>query len=225
MARAVAETREAARSRPLRITATACFTHTNLMPGLSEFWCLHPDVPVSLTPDHRMHDLRDGAFDMAFRTGDGHWPDGEATAFARTPTSLVGAPQLVGSERAPQDLPWIGPLTDYDRRLMRLIGVDPARVTVNTFDIQGLFIEAAVQGLGLMFSTDLVCDASVEQGRLARVPTEGLPEASYWIVRPRGPGGQSHPAADVFADWMLQRGPVSGASVSPGSAAMSAGAC
>lgn len=201
VAAAVEAARSAEQRRGVRMTATPALTQSLLLPRLGRFWAQHPSITVSVTPTYEVIDLAAAGYDLGIRSGRAGqtWPGLESEEVAEAQYILVGAPSLVGSGRAVADLPWIGPFDRHEAQMLRESGRDPERMTVNVIDDAVLSVLAAVQGLGLLFVTDVIVRDDLEAGRLVQVPFGALPRFSYHIVAPPGP---RRPAVQAFVAWL-----------------------
>ncbi|HVL21483.1 MAG TPA: LysR family transcriptional regulator, partial [Amaricoccus sp.] len=73
IAQAVDEVTGADAGRPLQVTTTSAFASNWLMPRLSEFRHLHPEVELMLNPTSQLIELAPGGVDVAIRFGTGTW--------------------------------------------------------------------------------------------------------------------------------------------------------
>ncbi|MTH97549.1 LysR family transcriptional regulator [Roseibium sp. RKSG952] len=99
-------------ARPLNVTATPTFAVSWLMPRISEFRMMHPDIELMLNTTAEVVSLEPGGVDLAIRYGGGEWPGLDAELLLKTNYVVVGATSLVGDVevREPEDLlqfPWL----------------------------------------------------------------------------------------------------------------------
>lgn len=81
---------------PLRVTLTPAFAAQWLIPRLGAFWKAHPEIGLSLHPEHRVTDLRRDGLDLAIRFGDGKWPGVEAEFLTSAHYIIVAAGSVDG---------------------------------------------------------------------------------------------------------------------------------
>jgi LysR family transcriptional regulator, glycine cleavage system transcriptional activator len=195
---------QADRSRGLRVTLTHGFAHEVVVPALPEFWAAHPDIPLTLVPDSRVTDLRRDAFDLAVRSGDGQWTDGEVAPLHLTRVVLAGSPAL--AEAAVRDIhavPWIlSPADERELSWLDAHGVDHSWLKITEIALPTLACTAAAHGLGLLFATETILRDHIAAGRLRIVPGWTLPETAYWTVTPHGP---PRAATQTFVGWLRRR--------------------
>jgi LysR family glycine cleavage system transcriptional activator len=190
---------QAERRRGLRVATSTFIGQTVILPRLPEFWALHPGIEVKMTPVGPEYDLRADGFDLAIVGFEDPKTDVEILPFARTRWVLAGAPALVGD--GPVDLsnlPWLSS-DPFELELLERagIGLDPAkRLEIGTPHLE---IAAAVLGLGLIVSVELIIRDELAKGQLRVLPVEGLPKAQYNLVLPSGP---RRAATQAFVDWV-----------------------
>lgn len=204
MATALAEAQHSDRSRGLRITLTPGFAQSVILPVLADFWTQHPDIPVSLVPEHRNADLAREGYDLAIRAGQPPWPGTAAQLLVRTRMIVAGAPALVARSTDPAALPWILNAGDpVEAGWLATRGLHADRLQVAYIENAMLAIAAALRGMGLLFSTELILREPLASGALQVLPGwEGLPENAYWAVMPEGP---PRAPVGVFLDWLRKR--------------------
>jgi LysR family glycine cleavage system transcriptional activator len=202
--------------RPVRITLSPGFATQWLMPRLKNFWALHPDVALSLHPEHREVDLRREGMDLGIRYGNGDWPEVESRYLTSARLVVAGAPELLGGEGGimsldqAQDLspeqmrrlPWVmSDNTPEELRWMQIHGLDPEGLHATYFPDEELTLAAARQGLGLIVESYALLEEDLRQQRLKVVfdSRDRLP--GYFIVTPGGP--QRRGAREVLA-WLAK---------------------
>lgn len=193
--------------RPVRITLSPGFATQWLMPRLREFWALHPEIALSLHPEHRLVDLRREGMDLGIRYGNGDWQGVEARYLTSARLVVAGAPELVGAqtELTPEEMRrqhWV--MTDNtleELRWMETHGLDPAGLRTTYFPDEELTLAAARQGLGLLVESYALLEEDLKRDRL-RVVFDGrdrLP--GYFIVTPPGPQRRG---ARAFLSWLAK---------------------
>jgi LysR family glycine cleavage system transcriptional activator len=200
---ALDEARRTDRRRGLRITLTPGFAQHVVLPALAGFWTAHPDIPVSLVPETRLADLPREDFDLAIRSGKGPWPGCEAQLLCRTRMVVVGTPALLATSDDPADLPWILNADDrVEEAWLAQRGLVPDNLKTVYIENAMLATAAALRGMGLLFSTEIILRDALASGDLVTLPGWTLPEAAYWAVTP--PGEPRAPVG-VFLDWLKKR--------------------
>lgn len=192
-------------SDPITVTMTPSFAVQWMMPRLWKFWEDHPDIGVSLRPDHRIIDLRREGIDLGIRFGSGKWPGVVAEYLTSARYVVVGAPEILGDRMrlSPEEMnamPWVGEENWPERtNWLKSIGVDPGKVDMTLFPNEELALTAARQGYGLHVESAALVEEDVEEGKL-RIVYDGkevLP--AYFIVVPPGP---QRSATRIFTKWL-----------------------
>lgn len=193
--------------RPVRITLSPGFATQWLMPRLKNFWALHPEVALSLHPEHRLVDLRREGMDLGIRYGNGDWPGVEARYLTSARLVIAAAPELLGGRQTVpldqmRDLPWV--MTDNtpeETRWMEKHGLDPNPPDAAYFPDEELTLAAARQGLGLIVESHALLEEDLKRGRLRVVfdSRDRLP--GYFIVTPPGPQRRD---AHAFLAWLAK---------------------
>jgi len=190
---------------PVTVTTTPSFAVQWIMPRLWSFWEEHPEIAVSLRPDHRLIDLRREGIDLGIRFGSGEWPGVEAEYLTSARHVVVGSPDLVGAEGTPTAaemtaMPWVGEDNWPERaEWLAAQGIDPARIEMTSFATEELAREAARQGYGLFVESAALIETDIAEGWLRVVldPREDRP--AYFVVTPSGP---QRAAARTFIRWL-----------------------
>jgi LysR family glycine cleavage system transcriptional activator len=190
---------------PVTVTTTPSFAAQWIMPRLWAFWEAHPDINVSLRPDHRLTDLRREGIDLGIRFGNGSWPGVEAEFLTSARYVVVGTPELVGdrtnlTREEMIALPWVGEENWPERsNWLRANGIDPERLDMTLFPSEDLALTAARQGYGLHVESAALVEEDIAQDRLRAVfdPKDDRP--AYFIVTPPGP---KRAATRTFIRWL-----------------------
>lgn len=193
--------------RPVRITLSPGFATQWLMPRLKNFWAAHPEVALSLHPEHRVVDLRREGMDLGIRYGNGDWPGVEAHYLTSARLVVAGAPELLGGRTGltpaeMRGLPWV--MTDNtpeETRWMETHGLDTEPQDAAYFPDEELTLAAARQGLGLLVESYALLEEDIRRGRLRVVfdSRDRLP--GYFIVTPPGPQRRG---ARAFLAWLAK---------------------
>lgn len=190
--------------RTLRLTVTPTFASRWLAVHLPEFEAQHPDIGIKIDVSA---DVRPSGYDLAIRSGDGGWPDVDATAlFAVEATPMLSAKLPSGRAlTAPADLatfPMI-PSSDWPRWFAaQLLPIPDTRTGRRAaYPSQDLAAQAALEGKGVALLSPRLFAAELASGRLIQPFSFILsgPD-SYWLVEAKA---DRNSAATVFRDWLL----------------------
>jgi LysR family glycine cleavage system transcriptional activator len=202
---AIAALRNQSTDRPLSVTLPPAFAAEWLMPRLARFWKRHPEIPLSLIPEHRIIDLREAGAVIGIRFGDGKWPGVLSEFLVEAPQIVVGAPELLGgrktlSLREMSMLPWVRE-GDWPEQMQLLesIGLKPSALKFTDFPNEELALSAAREGLGLHLESEALVDEDIRNGWLVKIHEIRDESLGYYIVRLPGP---ISPAARTFIDWV-----------------------
>lgn len=201
------DTARARADRPVAITLSPSFAANWLMPRLGRFWRAHPDIQLSLQPDHRVVDLAREGFDLGIRFGRGKWPGVEARHLAPAHYVIVATPALLGGRttltRAElAAMTWVLEPDWPEQRqwLAAQTGLDTATLRIHEFATDELALGAARQGLGLHVSSFALVEGDLRTGRLA-IACETRDDAlAYYTVTTPGP---QRPQAKTFIRWLM----------------------
>ncbi len=191
--------------RPVRLTLSPSFAAQWLMPRLRDFWERHPDIGLSLHPDHRVLDLRREGLDLAIRYGRGKWPGLTAVYLASARLVVAGSPAIMGArdrmtkaEMAAAD--WIL-MRDWPEQddYLRSLGFDPGTLSRTDFPNEELSIAAARQGLGLVVESQALLEDDLRTGSLCLVHDSRDTLPAYFMVTLPGP--QRAPVR-AFLKWL-----------------------
>lgn len=202
--RSVANLTEAQHQRPLKLTTTAMFASTWLVPRLGSFRLAHPGVDLVLDPSPALRPLEPGGFDAAIRHGTGDWPGLDAVALMPAPLVVVAAPALLegpyqGAKEALTGLPWLSELEQNEASLfLSRQGVAKA-LSGGVIHLPGnLMLDAARAGNGLAVVTEVLVAGDIACGRLQVVLRDQTARAYYLVTRP----GIQRPPLRAFCRWL-----------------------
>ena len=205
----------------LVLSVLSSFASKWLVPRLTRFRRLCPDIEITLYPSPILPDFEAGAADAAIL-----WcetpPEGFAChRFLEEEVFPVCAPAL-----AEGDPPIAEPLDLARHSLLRsathdlwsvwlaAAGVaELERLRGPVFDDASMMIEAAVDGLGIGLARGALAVDDLAAGRLVRPFALGLPSPfAYHLIYPRR--AVTHPAVAAFTEWLLAE---AGAQTTPSS--------
>lgn len=200
----------------LRVSLPGSFGQLWLGPLIVDFLRAHPRVSIEADTTNRYVDLIGEGFDLAVRLGE--LPDsqlvarrvGERRRLICASPGFVAAHAPIRSPRDLQDLPclcYTGRRQPYRWDFARADGT-ALGVTVRgplASDSAELLTQAALAGLGVLFTSDWYVTRELSAGRLIEL----IPD---WTIRDRGALYVVTPALDgmpsktrAFSDWMASR--------------------
>lgn len=208
----VAELRGAGRVKPVTVSAAIGFTGLWLLPRLSRFQALHPDVDVRVSAHNRVMDLRHDGVDLAIRyTSAGRAPPGARRLFDEVVVP-VASPALCVTAMSRRALPTLS-LLEFDdprypwlhwRPWLAAVGWKDAKprafLQFNQYD---MVIQAALAGQGVALGRRGLIGPLLEQGQLVALAAPRAGDVAgygYWLLQaedaPRGEVAQ-------VADWIV----------------------
>lgn len=194
----------------LRVTASASFGRSHIVPFVPEFLRLHPEVTLDLNLTDAVIDIVHQGYDLAFRIGDLAPSSLLAQKIDDNPSVLVAAPDYLaraGRPESPGDLLSHAYIPLGAMRTWRLqsdksesseIAIS-GPVSVNLGDAMADWVRA---GVGIGHSSLWHCAADLCAGRLVRVLPDYwiFQESKIWAVRP--PGKLMHARVKAFVNFM-----------------------
>lgn len=214
---ATLETFEARRLRRevvLRVSTTASFAATWLVPRLGRFTAAHPLIELNLdtSPDLVAIGRGASAADIAIRHGLGDYAGLRSERLLQPRLVPVGSPDFLRRAviRSPSDclrLPLLQDVDGMDWTLwLRALGVsDPESLATHgpRLGDDHLLIRAAVAGQGLALVRDTYAASEIAAGRLAvAFDAPQTTNFAYWLVTQPGADKQ-WPAIAVFRKWLI----------------------
>jgi LysR family glycine cleavage system transcriptional activator len=200
---------------PLVISSTASFATKWLVPRLTAFQTLHPEIEVQLSTSFELVDFQRDTVDAAVRWGLGKWPGLHVERLFGQDLFPVCAPAMTKGRNGlkhPADLSHATLLhTTTARDDWRLWltaagvkGVDAARGPV--FDQLFTALQAAIDGVGVALGHTQLVERDIAAGRLVQPFDLTLPiEAAYYFVCP--PAALKRRKVKGFHDWLLSLTP------------------
>lgn len=196
---------------------TLAFSHFWILPRLSDFRALHPEINLKILSDEAPIDLRRDRVDAVVRYGTPPFADGQCLASRPDTVFPVCSPRLIDQlGLAPETadlgtLPLIASDTVSPTWLTwgtwaAAVGLGPAigRLSDRSrlrFNHYTETIEAALNGQGVALGWSMLVANHLREGRLVRLGTRALTtrEQYCFVV---GRSVENHPAARALATWM-----------------------
>ncbi len=199
------------RGTELRISLLSSFAVHWLIPRLSRFQALHPDIELFLSTATRVIDLESETFDCAIRLGRGGWPNVMADELYREELIVACSPHLLsaGRLRSPKDLLRANLLQararpqDWDR-WFTAAGIKNFKVGKGpVFETRALAIQGAIARMGFLVIDPRFIEAELAAGQLV-VPhsLRVAPDEAYWLVWRSG-RESTRPVA-AFRRWLAE---------------------
>ncbi|WP_417694151.1 LysR family transcriptional regulator [Roseibium sp.] len=195
--------------RPLNVTVTPSFAVSWLMPRISDFKQIHPEIELMLNPTSQVVDLAASDVDVAVRYGGGEWPGLLCEPLLLSGYVVVGATSLVGKDTVYQpsdlqDFPWLQELgTNELAQWLERQGVVP-RSKLNITHLPGyMVLDGVRRGTGITATARIFVESLIQAGHLRVLAEELRPEASgYHIVRGKG---EPRPPLKKFIHWIKRK--------------------
>jgi LysR family transcriptional regulator, glycine cleavage system transcriptional activator len=218
LARGLEEVRVASETgRPvLTVSVLPAFAARWLLPRLTGFYALHPEIDVVLRATPALADFVRENVDLAIRYGPGQWPGLEAEKLLDEAIFPVCSPGFLGRHalREPADLLGVTLLRDLRQpwqgwfRLVGLVAEEP--VHGPAFNDAGLLLQSAAAGHGVALARANLAREDMADGRLVRLFADGArAEYAYYLVRPAG--RTPTPKVAAFATWLRDQVAAEGA--------------
>lgn len=176
-----------------------------LLPRLSAFGALHPQVELRVLTNNNRADLAGDGLDLALRFGDGSWHGTEALHLMAAPLAPVCAPALAARLRRPADLAGTTLLRSYRAEEWPLwfavAGAACPAIRGPVFDSSVTMAEAARAGAGVALVPAAMFARDIAEGRLARPFAVEVAAGSYWLtwLKSRPPSAGMRAVGDWLA--------------------------
>ncbi|MEI2418374.1 transcriptional regulator GcvA [Orrella sp. JC864] len=205
-------TREVSRmsgSSALKIRAYTTFSMYWLIPRLTSFHGLFPDINTELTTSLRWIDFETEDVDAAIRLGDGNWPGLVALPLVPNILAAVCSPALARTLRRPADLKRTTLLhtlarPDDWRHWLSSLGIDDMEgFHHRSYESSTLVYQAAIEGQGVGIAQKALVLPLIENGDLV-FPFKhelDMKAYTYYFVRPAN--RPVRPELKTFQDWLM----------------------
>ncbi|MEZ2129273.1 MULTISPECIES: LysR substrate-binding domain-containing protein [unclassified Sinorhizobium] len=192
------------------VSAEPSFAGGWLVPHLSEFRSLYPDIDVAVDSNARLIEFRSQEAELAIRHSATRtsWPRTEARHLVDTKMVTVISPELLAKGSAfhrPEDLLQYVLLHEENRSLWNR-WFTAAGVSGGGFDRGPIFadgslvLQAALRGHGVAMVDALLAEQDIRNGRLIQPFETAIQHGAYWLVS-RDFRHLSEPAGK-FARWV-----------------------
>lgn len=185
---AVALSRQHAES-VLTISVAPVFASKWLVPRLSRFSNLHPDLRLRLDASVALVNLDGSDVDLAIRVGEGNWPGVKKDFLLAQEIFPVCAPALAERLKEPRGILSAPIVRDANSTIswetwLAPFGLDADKLEEgNTFTDAALALDAAIAGQGVLLAWPTLAHDALTAGLLAR-PFKELAQTgyAYWLV-------------------------------------------
>ncbi|MEM7428816.1 MAG: transcriptional regulator GcvA [Pseudomonadota bacterium] len=216
LARGVEQMRAHVESSLLTVSVSPSLGAMWLVPRLERFRNLHPDIEIRLDGTDRLADVARGEADVALRYGPGGYTGVRADYLFGQSNTPVCSPALQGGEhplRTPEDLryhtllhvDWKDARASWRMWLMAagLRDIEPSRGPL--FTVEGMAVEAAIDGQGVALIGDVLAADHLAAGRLVRPFARHLDTPlsfAFYLLSAKDLGEQ--PRVKAFRNWLLE---------------------
>jgi LysR family glycine cleavage system transcriptional activator len=196
----------------LTISTLASLAAKWLLPRLSAFQEVHPDIDVRITTSTSLIDFASGDVEAAIRYGRGHWPGLRAEWLMAdemfpvcSPALLTGKRPLRSAEDLRDQVLLHNTNNGDDWRLwLTAAGLPPdiSKQPGITFDLILMTVQAAIDGMGVAMGRTSYVKDDIAKGRLVVPFNIALPaDAGFYLVSPEGT--PDSPKLRAFRQWLV----------------------
>ncbi len=194
----------------LAISVPQTFGMQWLVPRLSEFHQLHPDIEVRLKGVDQDEGLLNKDVDVAIYYGRGNWDNLQVEKLAEEHLLLLASPKLLAQQpvRSQEDLKKHTLIHIYTRdnwqnmaNYLQLDGLDIQHGPL--FSHTFMALQAAVHGQGIVLANRVLAQQEISNGNLQIVlPTNLKDPKSFYVVNRLDKANDAQIAA--FRDWIIK---------------------
>ena len=202
---------ETADDNVLTVTTITSFAVQWLVPRLTSFQKLHPEIDVRITTSLSIVDYAEMGIDAGIRFGKGDWPGMWSDRMMSESYFPVCSPELLKGDNAlksPQDLVnhtllHLDAMPDAWSLWLTAAGVDHPDPTAGPkFEILMMSTRAAMDGMGVAIVSEAMSEDDLASERLVRPFDFSLPtEAAYYFVAPEATADL--PKVRLFREWLM----------------------
>lgn len=205
--RAVAEVAGDPGARRIRLKVTPTFAIRWLVPRLTAFYELHPELEIEVGTYPRQDDAFVEEVDFVVRHGDGRWDDAECDPIFEDALTPVASPALARRLHAPADLAGQNLLhsmmrADAWEEWLAAQGLAHLRARRGTrLANAAVTYQAAIDGLGVALAQVNYVRDDLASGRLV-APFDAVQRTGrgYWLAFARHKAGQAN--IRLFRQWI-----------------------
>lgn len=193
----------------LTISVAPVFASKWLVPRLSRFSALHPELRLRLDASIALSNLDASDVDLAIRVGVGDWPGVKAEFILAQEVFPVCAPALAERLKEPRAILAAPIVRDANSNIswnvwLAQFGLDESQLRDgNSFTDAALALDAAIAGQGVMLAWPTLAHDALAAGLLVR-PFQGLARTDfgYYLVTSKN---RSEPKkVKAFKSWIRQ---------------------
>lgn len=202
--------------RPVQITTSPAFAVEWLMPRISEFQQLHPDITLMLNPSVEVMDLKPGGIDLAIRYKDRRSLAKQVTPVLISDMVVIGAPSLLEGHAhddpaALMELPWLQELgTNEVADWFERHEVTLDRPLMITQMPGNLIMHAVRRGDGISYTARAFFKDEIRSGEVVVLSSDAA-FGTYYIETSTG---VMRPALKAFLTWLKSKSETAVAPVS-----------
>lgn len=202
-----------ANSAALKIRSYTTFSMYWLIPRLSSFHALHPDINIDLTTSTQWVDFDAEDVDAAIRLGEGNWPGYISIPLVPNILVAVCSPGLAESLHDVADLEHTTLLhtiarPDDWRHWLSSVGCQATQdLSHRNYESSVLVYQAATQGQGVALAQKTLVQPLIDSGELVYAFSHELNMGSYtyYFVVPEN--RELRPQLTVFKEWLINTTP------------------
>jgi LysR family glycine cleavage system transcriptional activator len=198
----------------LRISAINSFTSLWLLPRLSEFQSLHPELMVQLAPSNELVDFDQGEIDLAIRMGAGNYKGLAEKRLVNDTLIFIASPDLISEADAKNSqkvfsLPWIEDISADTQPIIQQacdkFNIDRGKLTASIRSNNSIvLIENALASRGFTLTNKSLVIDHLRTGRLIKLlDFSTISPYCLFLVAPEQ--HFSWPKIRKFEDWFIPK--------------------
>ena len=173
----------------LTISVAPVFASRWLVPRLSRYARLYPDIKVRIDASVTLVNPDQSDVDIAIRVGDGNWPEVRTDFLLAQEVFPVCAPELAARIKSPPDILSLPVVRDANSTIgwdvwLKPLGISEDELTEgNTFTDASLCLDAVIAGQGVMLAWPTLADYALSVGQVVAPFRERAPTGlGYWLI-------------------------------------------
>lgn len=200
---------QAGAERQITLACTLGVATYWLMPRLSRFYDMHPEITVNVQAPATDLPVLTPGIDIALRYGNGSWREGRTEKLFDEIVYPVGSPDLIAQiknsggdlataplihVRSPNNQHWAG-WEDY----LAKMGILRNRLAGQSFNNYVQAVQAAIDGRGLVLGWRSITDRAIQEGSLVPWPNgEVSLGTAYYVTTTTSPSKDT----TIFVNWI-----------------------